>query len=141
MNLIRFRGKRLRDGTWTYGWLVIELDGTAWISKFHRRGEWEQVWPETVGQYIGQKNKNGQEIYTGDILSGARYPLENYNILMAKNDKPPHNFIWGYIVKPDANVRGISHNIFQTLDTDNECSQLETIGNIHDNPELVGGTP
>jgi uncharacterized phage protein (TIGR01671 family) len=120
MREIKFRGQRLLSNEWVYGQFTIGMVNNCYISHFN--GAIWNVKPETVGQYTGLKDKNGngKDVYEADIFSN--------NIKTARGVVSWNKDQW--VVK----FPNYQYSLSQFLENDEE---RETIGNIHENPELL----
>lgn len=133
MREIKFRGKLINSGKWAYGNLCIRKTGTVIITPDETvLGTYGKVNPDTIGQYTGLKDKNGKEIYEGDIVK--TFVLGEYINGYIKYNQRKARFDVGWI----SEVEKYKNNGFvgSCSTFDNEYDLLEVIGNIHDNPEL-----
>ena len=121
MREIKFRGQRVDNGEWLYGdlmtydndYVICDVDDGGYLP----------IIRETVGQFTGLLDKNGQEIYEGDIVVGYG--------------------TWNLIVSIEK-----GHTVIKWTDYDSskQCVYLErewingeeavVIGNIYDNKEI-----
>lgn len=137
MREILFRGKRLEIGDWVEGSLIAYPDGDCYIARPSGDPNVLDKFaadPATVGQYTGLKDKHGERIFEGDIVrilgdqTNEDWKCVDYTALIA--------FIDGGFCALDGTVEehGFRRYALARMDFD-----LEIIGNIHDNPELLGG--
>lgn len=132
MHEILFRGKRLDNGEWAYGFLVKMFGAYHIIDKDDENTAYEVI-QETVGQYAGLKDNNGKRIFEGDIVAQNWYDYDE-----------PRDDSFGKVVFCEYDysfsVMDVNKDGFMPL---GRCGsyhwEVEVIGNIHDNPELLKG--
>lgn len=129
--IIKFRGKQICDGKWVYGNLIIysETDyEIEWFCDIDKRWYRSRVVPETVGQFTVLADKNKKEIFEDDIV--RVYATNRAYDIVVKWDDYAMAFIACYA---DGNQSPLSW-----FGKFSSC-ELEVIGNIHDNKELLKG--
>ena len=127
MREILFRGKQVDNGHWVYGTPVtlknsetyINFEFCGWIDR-------TLVYPDTVGQYTGLKDKNDKRIFEGDIV---RY---GDSIHLVVFEKRAGNAYFG-IVMDEQETWGFCPSV--------PSNKMEVIGNIYDDPELMKTAP
>jgi uncharacterized phage protein (TIGR01671 family) len=131
MRDIRFRGKRIDNGEWVYGNYVNDNQGhfiTLPLETAHRL---VRVNPATVGQFTGLHDKNGKEIYEGDVVrhdNGWVSEIIFGNIGYDNSRCGLTGF--GYETLYDAEFDFIELNYSDSPD------DIEVIGNIHEKADM-----
>lgn len=126
------KAKRKDNNEWIEGYLYITHDGEYEISKYDEMTGIEiftcVVIPETVRRCTELKDKNGKWIFEGDVFEGN------------KIDGKRKLYKFWYDDDEGAFVYGISYKGGYRLSIAKWCfksENIEVIGNIHDNPELL----
>jgi len=126
MREILFRGKMKTDsgeykrGAWVYGDFVTLIDGKEAHPHIYGKGE---IATSTIGQYTGLTDKNGAKVFEGDIVKLFYKDGFEIGLIGWSNIDFRYKF-----ASPDGTAYG-----FDVTDV------FEVVGNIHDNPELLGG--
>jgi len=119
---IKFRAWVKQDNEWFYTYLDIEEDDFCG----------NEIWLDydkcaTIEQYTGLKDKNGKEIYEGDILW-----WEHFYGMTGENIETTAKVYWE---EKDASF--VVGDWFEPLGHLVDEDEIEVIGNIHENPELL----
>ncbi|MEL3959612.1 YopX family protein [Caldifermentibacillus hisashii] len=167
MREIKFRGKAKmsieelddlyleHENGWVYGHLVmygktpyivgdfIEVDSEYTVNEF-----WVPVYPESVGQFTGLTDKNGKEIYEGDILLLHQFLFDGHEF---------ENELIGEVIYDQEtcsfalrNIRNADVKKYMGYKEHEDCGNIpifnfyglheesfEKLGDIYENPELL----
>lgn len=147
MREIKFRGKRKDTGEWVHGYYAIhhisltDIDrktnqeirvGTKTVhsifndEKKNEIGYWKDVDSKTVGQFTGLHDKNGKEIYEGDIIDFGLNAVVKY-----------HPFLCSFILDCDNREPHLNDSYSELGFMEKTSKKFVVIGNIHDTPELL----
>lgn len=158
MREIKFRGKRVDNSEWVYGYLqkyqethASRLCICAVSVRTWRDALLYEVIPDTVGQFTGLLDKNGKEIYEGDVIC-----MHHFFVKYDSYEPKPIRRAYGIEVYSDNLRTTVSYNRNYAVEFNprkgwicrNGSDQhvirpfdgkvnVEVIGNIHDNPELM----
>lgn len=122
MREILFRGKRIDNGKWVYGYYVYTKDSNGEYQHFIVTPKWFIVYPSTVGQFAGLTDKNGKRIFEGDVVKISFAVSPMYGVVVFKNG--------GFYIKT-------AELGLLDLCATGSSRKIEVIGNIRDNPELM----
>lgn len=127
MRDIKFRGKDYNN-KWRYGDLVQEKWGQGKAIMIKKDKTAWSILEETIGQYTGLKDKNGKEIYEGDII----FIKGETKLLDIKGKVEYSNTFAQFIITNTGSVVNETEPL-----GDYEEEDIEKIGNVYDNPELL----
>lgn len=149
MREILFRGKRIDNDKWVEGWYQPEITITHWDGMQETVGvtidykteegflEDALVYPSTIGQFTGLNDKNGKRIFEGDMIK----PFDD------EIDKMVVEFHHGQFLLCVYGERGYmaeygwveegNYGCFEAEPLSSYGDDIEIIGNIHDNPEIL----
>jgi uncharacterized phage protein (TIGR01671 family) len=119
MRTIKFRAQDIASNKWLYGDVRYHKDDVCIFEQGGTKGE--QVKRETVGQFTTLRDKNGKDIYEGDILKVG----EEKTLIEVRFVRGVFAFLWN-----------------GDLDDEFPCNAptqewAEVVGNIHDNPNMI----
>ena len=130
-------GKPKNEGEWAYGDIHLQ----SIIPHIHYLGDKYPIDVDTIGQFTGLKDKNGKEIYEGDIIYSEFADGSNCMFLVGWNNKLS---CFGVMDEYSYQSKQLGYD-FPEFDNHLFIEVLKNskifkiIGNIYDNPELLKG--
>ena len=131
MREILFRGKDVNSNEWRTGYFYTAVQGSVAIIGDGVDGY--QVKPKTVGEYTGLTDKKGKKIFEGDIIKYIHHGIDEKVVIRYGAPENRYNMYGWYL---DDNRGNTAFRLNEYFIKDYNC---RVIGNIHDNPELIGG--
>jgi len=132
---IKFRGKQTESGEWYHGYYVKDRHGGHHIlSEYNGLATiTHSVDGDTVGMCTGLKDKNGAEIFVGDIVKrsfGVGYSTTRYPSYENGTERVS-------VGEVAYDCESAKYRFLEQPSDPNFIIHIEVIGNTHDNPELL----
>lgn len=130
MREILFKGKRIDNGEWIEGYYQKKYDflGKSHLILYvdnHARWECVEIDPETLCQFTGETDKNGKRIWESDVVW-----------LVYDGKEHIYQIVWDNS-ELDFKATNGEENYGSNFEYLLCCDEIEVIGNIFDNPELL----
>lgn len=152
MREILFKAKRIGNGEWAEGSLIVYPDGDSYIC-----GDCDEPYtlnkykvdPETVCQYTGLTDSKGNKIFEGDIIRYADKVDVDCYVESIENPEDYDGYDYSDIFTVDKVIYGLENDYpaFDLSEHQFDCNALselkngewyfDVISNIFDNPELL----
>jgi len=154
---IKFRGYCERDSEWRYGFYVTDGENHEILTRLSNGTMYgSAIDPETLGEYTGLKDKEGKEVYEGDIIHLVKNRFgegrhEVWSVEYGYFGDPHKLYVCNHInsgreIEYDLdelyyiNPEGVMTPIPYFSKTGEDKTELRVIGNIHKNLELLDPT-
>lgn len=132
MRDIKFRGKDILHKSWQYGSLAKDEPQKAYYIIDNEYGRGIDVDENTIGQYTGLKDKNGKEIYEGDILLAPAW-FGSLKCICIYQQENQVSSIQGFgLYSYDTYFQK-----YRTLVESDEWDEFEVIGNVWEDSDLL----
>lgn len=136
MREIKFRGKSIDTGKWIYGYACFDSkkENAAIINRVgnNEMQHWA-VYPETVSEFTGLHDRNGREIYEGDVYQVAKNVIYQIVFVGTPEVFEDEALMGGFGLQRIENA-----DVIIPFDT-YAVKHGEIIGDIYENPELING--
>ena len=143
MRDIKFRGKT-ENNIWKYGSLLKDNPQKTYYIVNNEDGSGREVLEKTIGQYTGLKDKNGKEVYEGDIVEFKDVGEEGYEYKEGFDFDNIAQVVYKNGIYTLSNFGETDNSYYATNSTDEERLEevlrngnCKVVGNIYDNPELL----
>lgn len=143
MRQIKFRGKDLNTGDWVYGDLEIHRkDSRRLIHSYNENGDYSRQYDvdeETIGQFTGLQDKNGMDIYEGDIIrkTETTYRMTDIGVVKYCNEEAK------FVLHVTDKYRAYDFSFVKDFQSQDghatvPChNEYEVVGNVCDDKELL----
>ena len=143
MRNLKFRGKT-ENNIWKYGSLLKDNPQKIYYIVDNEDGTGREVLEKTIGQYTGLKDKNGKEVYEGDIVEFKDVGEEGYEYKEGFDFDNIAQVVYKNGIYTLSNFGETDNSYYATNSTDEERLEevlrngnCKVVGNIYDNPELL----